>query len=106
MIQRNLAGKSKPTLEITENGGRWTFKRLISLKNTEAAFELGQEFEFQRFDGSKVTSIFSLEGNKLEEKQYGAGVVPVTTIWEFHPVDVTVVSRAEGVTATEVYKRL
>lgn len=106
MIQRNLAEKSKPTVEITEAGGRWTFKRLTALKNTEAAFELGQEFEFQRFDGSKVTSIFTLEGNKLKEKQYGAGVVPVTNTWEFLPVDVTVVSVAEGVVGTELYKRL
>ena len=106
MIQRSMAGKSKPTVEITEAGGRWNFKRLTALKNTEVVFELGKECEFQRFDGSKVTSIFTLEGNKLEEKQYGAGVIPVTIIWEFHPVDVTVVSLAEGVMGTEVYKRL
>jgi hypothetical protein len=106
MVQRNLAGKSKPTVEITEAGGRWTIKRLTALKNTEVVFELGKECEFERFDGSRITSIFTLDGNKLEEKQHGDDLPTVTATWKFSSVDLTVVSLAGEVNGTEVYKRL
>jgi hypothetical protein len=106
LMQRTLAAKSKPTQEIAEAGGEYTIKRLTALKNTEARFKLGQEFEFQRFDDVKVMAVFNLEDGKFVEKQHGGGVHSATAVWTFSPSELTVESEAGGVVATEVYKRL
>jgi hypothetical protein len=68
-------------------------------------FQLGQEFESERLDGAKVTSIFTLKGNKLLEKQHGTGLVTVTAIWTFSRSVLTIESLAEEVMGTEVYIR-
>ncbi len=53
MIQRNLAEKAKPTVEISESNGRYTLKTLTALKNTEINFALGEEFDESTADGRK-----------------------------------------------------
>lgn len=53
MIQRNLAEKAKPTVEITEKDGKYSLKTLTALKNTEIVFALGEEFDEETADGRK-----------------------------------------------------
>lgn len=106
MIQRSLAMKSKPTIEITENGGRWTIKRLTALKNSEVNFQLGQEFEFENLGGAKVMAVINLVDGKLVEKHHGDDVAPVVATWTFSSTDLTVESTARGVVGIEVFKRL
>lgn len=54
MIQRNLAEKTKPTVEISEKDGKYTLKTLTALKNTEINFTLGEEFDEETADGRKA----------------------------------------------------
>lgn len=54
MAKRALAATAKPTIEITENGGRYTLKTLSTFKNTEINFALGEEFDEETADGRKA----------------------------------------------------
>ncbi|CAL8109436.1 unnamed protein product [Orchesella dallaii] len=105
MIQRNLAEKAKPTVEITENGGRYTLKTLTALKNTEINFTLGQEFDEETADGRKAKSTITQEGSKLIHVQK-IGDDQSQTVREFLPNEMKATFTAKGVTASRVYKRL
>jgi hypothetical protein len=106
MIQRNLAEKAKPTVEITEAGGRYTLKTLTALKNTEIVFTLGEEFDEETADGRKARSTVTKDGdNKLVHVQkIGADVA--TTTREFLPTEMKATFEAKGAKASRVYKRL
>lgn len=105
MIQRNLAEKAKPTVEISESGGKYTLKTLTALKNTEIVFTLGQEFDEETADGRKSKSTMTKEGDKLVHVQK-IGDEAATTTREFFPTEMKAVFSAKGVVATRVYKRL
>jgi hypothetical protein len=105
LLHRKTAAKSEPTIEISASGDRYEIKWISALRELEAAFHLGQEVEYQRLDGTKVTSVFSLEDSKLSERQR-AGEVTVSATWTFSYPALTIESVAGGVTGTEVYKRL
>lgn len=51
---RNLAKTSKPTIEITKDGDYYIIKTILTLKNSETKFKIGEEFEESRMDGKKV----------------------------------------------------
>jgi len=54
MVQRNLADKTKPVVEITLDGDEYTMKTKTALKNTEITFKLGVEFEEETADGRRA----------------------------------------------------
>ena len=101
MIHRAVATKAKPTVEIQEANGRWTSNTLSAvMKTQEAAFRLGQEFEFQRFDETQVKVVFDFKGDgRLVERQYGDGLVTVTSAWKFSDSQLVLECTAAGVTA-------
>ena len=51
---RKLASASSPTINITRDGDSFEFKTVTGLRTLVNKFTLGQEFEEERFDGSKV----------------------------------------------------
>lgn len=105
MIQRNLAEKAKPTVEISESNGRYTLKTMTALKNTEINFALGEEFDETTADGRQSKSTMTRDGNKLIHVQRIGGDES-TTIREFSDKEMKAIFSAKGVTATRVYKRL
>lgn len=44
----------KPSIEISEAGGKYTLKTLSELKNMEITFELGKEFDETSADNRAV----------------------------------------------------
>jgi hypothetical protein len=102
-----MAAQSAPTIEVSAAGDHYETKRTVVFKNTEAAFHPGQEVEYQRLNGTKVTFVFMVEDVKLSERQR-SGEVTVTATWPFSYPALTNFQRAslEGVAGTEVYKRL
>ena len=105
MIQRNLAEKGKPTVDISESGGRYTMKVLTALKNTEASFALDEEFDDETADGRKARSTVTKDGNKLIHVQK-VGSDQATTTSEFSDTELKQTYSSKGVTATRVFARL
>lgn len=104
-IQRNLAEKSKPTLEITSAGGKWTIKTLSALKNTEITFTPGEDFDEQTPDGRQSKSTVTIEGSRLIHVQRIGGS-EATTVSEFGATEMKQTYTTGGVTATRVFRRL
>lgn len=105
MIHRNLAEKAKPTIEVSENGGRWTIKTLTALANTEIVFELNKEFDDKAPDGRSARSTVTQDGNKLILIQR-IGEDTSTTVSEFLPTELRQTYSAKGVGAARVFRRL
>lgn len=105
MIQRNLAEKAKPTVEISESGGRWTMKTLTDLKSTEISFALGEEFDESTADGRQSKSTVTRDGSKLIHIQKIGGDQS-QNIYEFFDTEMKVTYSAKGVNATRCFKRL
>lgn len=105
MMQRNLAGKAKPTEEITESGGRYTLKTLTALKNTEINFVLGEEFDEETFDGRKARSTVTQDGAKFVQVQkYGEDEATIVRTFAERSMEVSY--SAKGVTSIRTFHRL
>ncbi|MEU7328548.1 lipocalin/fatty-acid binding family protein [Streptomyces parvus] len=105
MIQRNLAGKAKPTEEISENGGRYTLKTLTALKNTEINFVLGEEFDEETFDSSKIRSTVTRDGAKLVHVQkYGENEALIVRTFTDTSMEVTY--SAQDVISARTFRRI
>lgn len=69
-INRKLA-KSIPSstqiVQLSEN--QYSLNTILPFKTHQQKFTLGEEIEQTTVDGRKVTNIFTLEGNKLTERQ-------------------------------------
>ncbi|MFI5868267.1 lipocalin/fatty-acid binding family protein [Streptomyces sp. NPDC051546] len=102
MIQRNLAEKATPTIELTGEGEAWTLKTLTALKNHEVSFALGVPVDHTSVEGRPAVSTFSIDGNKLTDIAAIDGG-EAKTIYEFHGAEVKATFTAKGVTATRVY---
>lgn len=105
LIQRNLAEKAKPTIEISENGGKWTLKTLTALENTMIVFELNKEFVDQAPDGRSAVSTVAQEGNTFILVQR-IGEDTTTTLSEFFPTELRQTYSAQGVSAVRLFRRL
>ena len=63
IVKRKAMTASNPTIENKKSGDNWTVIMSTALKNWEATFQLGKEFNEMTPDGREVTSCFNLEGN-------------------------------------------
>lgn len=54
MAKRALAATAKPTIEITQDGDKYSMKTISAFKNTEISFKLGEEFDEETADGRKA----------------------------------------------------
>ncbi|XP_025092024.1 fatty acid-binding protein, brain-like isoform X2 [Pomacea canaliculata] len=55
--------------EISVDGDEWTIAITSSFKNSLLKFKLDQEFPEETMDGRKVSSVMTLDGDKLVHKQ-------------------------------------
>ena len=86
---RKLGNSLSPSVEITLDGDVYTLKTTSTFKTTEIKFKLGEEFEEERLDGTKVKSVVTLDGNKMTHVMKGD---PESTIVrEFNDNDMTAV---------------
>lgn len=106
MIQRNLAEKAKPTVEITETGGKFTIKELTALKNTEIHFVPGQEFDETTPDGRQAKSTITMHGDDRLSHSRRIGDDETKIMREFHVTEMKETSTCRGVVASRVFKRL
>lgn len=71
-VLRKLGNSAKPNIEMRKNGNQYTLVTESTFKNTETVFELGKEFDEETFDGRKVKSVFTMDGdNKFIQVQVG-----------------------------------
>ncbi|KAJ7338954.1 hypothetical protein JRQ81_012856 [Phrynocephalus forsythii] len=66
---RKIASVAKPNVCISCNGDTVTIKTESSIKNTEIAFKLGEEFDETTADDRKVKSIVTLDNGELNHVQ-------------------------------------
>ena len=64
-ILRKAATISTPQMEVTENDGIWTIKTSTILRAIELNFKVGEPFDNITADGRKVSSLVTVEGNKI-----------------------------------------
>ncbi|XP_021960110.1 fatty acid-binding protein, liver [Folsomia candida] len=103
---REAGAMVKPSIEISEAGGKYTLKTLSELKNMEISFELGKEFDETTADNRQCKTIFTKEGtSKLIQVQQLDGKKS-QTVREFTAGGMNAVFSAEGVSATRKYKRV
>merc|ERR1712168_72374 len=65
MLLRKAATASTPTVEVTEQGGVWSFKTSTALKSMELKFRLGEQFDETTPDGRAVSSISNFEAGRI-----------------------------------------
>lgn len=99
---RRIGNTVSPSVELKKNGNRYTLVTLSTFKDTEIVFELGKPFEEETLDGRKVTSVITLEGNKLIQKQ--GGDPPSEIIREFGPTEMTATMKVNNIVCTRKYK--
>ncbi|MFI5868203.1 lipocalin/fatty-acid binding family protein [Streptomyces sp. NPDC051546] len=105
MIQRNLAEKATPTIELTGEGEAWTLKTLTPLRNHEVSFTLGAPVEHTGVEGRPAVSTFTIAGNRLIDIAIIDGDESTAqTVYTFDGAEVKATFSAKGVTATRVYK--
>ncbi|MGW7455151.1 lipocalin/fatty-acid binding family protein [Streptomyces sp. NPDC054787] len=105
MIQRQLAMKAKPTVEITEANGRWTVRTLTSLKNAEIEFTPGETVTESTVEGLNCKSVITLGGGQLIQTLH-LDDFTATVTRTFTDDGMDEVSEAAGVTARRTFKRL
>lgn len=77
---RKLAKESKATFQLVKtSANEYTFNTDIGIKVFETQFVLNQETERTTLDGRKVKSTFTIDGNKLIERQVESSRDVVTT---------------------------
>ncbi|MBZ3873947.1 Fatty acid-binding protein 9 [Sciurus carolinensis] len=66
---RNVAGSVKPSVTISTDGETVHIQTESSLKNTEIAFRLGEEFDETTPDNRNVKSIITLDNGSMIQVQ-------------------------------------
>ena len=62
---RKAATISIPQMEVTENDGIWTIKTSTILRAIVLNFRVGETFDDISPDGRKVSSLVTIDGNKI-----------------------------------------
>ncbi|CAD6195043.1 unnamed protein product [Caenorhabditis auriculariae] len=83
MLLRKMAANIKPTLDIKIEGDEWTMTSTSSFKTHAVKFKLGQEFDDKTADGRDVLSKFTVENDKLVQKETGKNGGKDSTILRF-----------------------
>jgi len=103
---REAGAMVRPSIEISEAGGKYTLKTLSELKNMEINFEIGKEFDETTADNRVCKTVFTKEGsNKLVQVQQGDGIKS-QTVRVFTADGMTATFSAAGITAERKYKRV
>ena len=101
-MSRKLGNSATPVVEVTINGDEYTLTTTTLLKTTVIKFKLGQEFDEERLDGTKVKSIITLDGNVMTHVMKGSPETVITR--EFSGSEMKAVLKVSNVVCTRVYK--
>ncbi|KAJ6635556.1 Fatty acid-binding protein, muscle [Pseudolycoriella hygida] len=80
-IKRKVASSLSATVQLVRNGDKYTLKTRHLILRTNQTFKLGEEKNVTTGDGRKVKNEFTIDGNKLTEKQIGE--IALTIVREF-----------------------
>ena len=109
-LLRKAATASTPQQEISENDGLWTIKTSTTMKTVELKFKMDESFDEITPDGRDVSSVASVEGNKLVLVQNAKKKNQQSTrsIREFTKEGfvLTIEVLGTGVTSIQKFKRL
>ena len=109
-LLRKAATASTPQQEISENDGLWTIKTSTTMKTIELKFKMDESFDETTPDGRDVSSVASVEGNKLVLVQNAKKKNQQSTrsIREFTKEGfvLTIEVLGTGVTSIQKFKRL
>lgn len=109
-LLRKAATASTPQQEISENDGLWTIKTSTTMKTIELKFKMDESFDEITPDGRDVSSVASVEGNKLVLVQNAKKKNQQSTrsIREFTKEGfvLTIEVLGTGVTSIQKFKRL
>lgn len=96
---RQLSKTMKSTMQLVKaDENSYSFNTTILFITTSQKFKLGEEKELTTIDGRKIRNIFTIEGNKLIEKQIGEKILLVER--EFFDEEMIVKTSSGGVVCT------
>ncbi|XP_045171134.1 sodium/calcium exchanger regulatory protein 1-like [Mercenaria mercenaria] len=76
---REVARKSIPTLEISNDGDSWTIKTTVSDKVKDTTFKVGEEFDSVSLTGQALKCTVAMEGEKMVETQKAGDATVIVT---------------------------
>ncbi|GBP00681.1 Fatty acid-binding protein, muscle [Eumeta japonica] len=104
MILRKAANTVTPIVELRKDGDYFVLISSSTFKTVEIKFKPGEEFEEERFDGVKMKSVCTFEGNTLKHVQKDAEGNVVTNVREFGPDEMKTVMTLKDIVCTRMYK--
>ncbi|KAL8607750.1 hypothetical protein ACOMHN_039423 [Nucella lapillus] len=69
LVLRKVGNSITSYEEWKVEGDQWTLHITSTFKSKELKFKLGEEFDEETMDGRKVKSTFTVEGDKIVQKQ-------------------------------------
>lgn len=83
MIMRKIIKNTSPVIQlIKKDDGSYLMNTTFLMSTTTQKFVLGEEADFIPPDGRKMKVIYTIEGNKLIEKQIGENAL--TVVRDYH----------------------
>ncbi|XP_033748058.1 fatty acid-binding protein, brain-like isoform X2 [Pecten maximus] len=76
---REVARKSRPSMEIIQSGDSWTIKTIVGDTVKDSTFKLGEEFDSKSLTGQDLKCSVSMDGDKMSEVQTAGDVKVVIT---------------------------
>ncbi len=109
IVLRKVATATSPTVTISEEGpNKWKIVSAVVKIAEEEKFEFGKTFDEETIDGRKVTTTWTLEGDKWvqvqKNKKAGGPDCKVTRVFSNQGIEVTY--ETTGVTAKCYFQRL
>ncbi|CAL2044344.1 unnamed protein product [Caenorhabditis brenneri] len=103
---RTIATKTKPTLEFTVKGDDWTMNSNSTFKNYTIKWQLGTACDEKTADGRDVSSVFSIENDRLVQVETGKGGGKDSRIERYiENGKLVIVCVCNGVKCTRVYEK-
>ncbi|XP_060073975.1 fatty acid-binding protein, brain-like [Ylistrum balloti] len=76
---REVARKSKPSMDILQSGDSWTIKTTVGDTVKDTTFKIGEEFESKSLTGQDLKCNVSMDGDIMTEVQTAGDVKVVIT---------------------------
>ncbi|XP_052257744.1 sodium/calcium exchanger regulatory protein 1-like [Dreissena polymorpha] len=101
---KEIIKKSKPTMNISQNGDSWSLKTTVSDKVEYKTFKVGEEFRSKSLTGQDVQCTVTMDGERMVETQK-AGPVTIVITREVQGDQLVSTMTVGVVTATVYFKR-
>ncbi|XP_008844269.1 fatty acid-binding protein, intestinal isoform X2 [Nannospalax galili] len=104
--KRVVAAHDNLKLTITQEGNKFTVKESSVFRTVNIVFELGVTFNYSLADGTELTGVWNIEGNKLVGKFTRAdNGKELLVVREISGGELIQTYTYEGVQATRVFKK-